>query len=81
MEHPDTAASYNNIGTVHDKMGDYSQALECHFKSLKIREKVLGFEHPDTAASYNNIGTMYDKMGDYSQALEYYFKSLKIKER
>ncbi|CAF4370598.1 unnamed protein product, partial [Rotaria sordida] len=31
--HPDLAASYNNIGLVYDNMGDYSKALEFHEKA------------------------------------------------
>jgi tetratricopeptide (TPR) repeat protein len=76
--HPDTAASYNNIGSVYSKMGDYPQALEYAFKALAIWEEVLGTNHPTTALSYNNIGLLYSDMGDTPQALEYYRKALDI---
>ena len=81
LEHPSTAISYNNIGTVYYNQGDYSKALEYNLKALSIREKVLGLEHPDTTTSYNNIGLVYDNQGDYSKALEYYLKALSIREK
>ena len=83
-EHPDTATTYNNIGSVYWKRSrrdDYDKALEYYFKALAIREKVLGTEHPDTANSYNNIGWVYKALGDYDKALEYYFKDLAISEK
>ena len=80
-EHPSTANSYNNIGTVYSDMGDYDKALEYYFKDLAISEKVLGKEHPDTATSYNNIGTVYSDKGDYDKALEYLFMAKDIREQ
>ena len=80
-EHPDTAESYNDIGTTYDYLGDYTKALEYYFKALDIFEKVLEKEHPFTATSYNNIGLTYDNLGNYPKALEYYFKALDIKEK
>ena len=58
-EHPDTATSYNNIGSIYNNMGDNKKALEYYELSLNIRKKILGEEHPDTATSYNNIGLIY----------------------
>ena len=34
--HPDTAASYNNIGSSYDNKGDYDKALEYYNKCLNI---------------------------------------------
>lgn len=80
-EHEKTATSYNEIGVVYNKKGDYDKALEYSKKALEIREKSLGTEHPDTATSYNNIGAVYKALGDYDKALEYYFKALEIWEK
>ena len=79
-EHPDTAASYNNIANMYYVKGEYDHALEYHEKALAIREKVLGKEHPDTATSYNNIALVYNTKGEYDRALEYYEKALAIVE-
>lgn len=79
-EHPNTAASYNNIGWVYDYLGDYDKALEYYLKALAIREKVLGSEHPDTIIINNNICVVYFTQGDYEKALEYSYKALAILE-
>ena len=80
-EHENIAASYNEIGLVYKRQGDYGKALEYYFKDLAICEKVLGTEHPDTATSYNNIAGVYYAQGDYDKALEYYFKTSEIFEK
>ena len=80
-DHPDTATSYNNIGSVYYRKGDYDRALEYYMKDLEICGKILGKDHPDTAMSYNNIGNVYSDKGDYDRALEYYLKALEIWEK
>ena len=49
-EHPITASSLNNLGTLYCDKGDYDRALPLLQQSLEIRERVLGEEHPDTGA-------------------------------
>ena len=79
-DHPDTAKTYNNIGSVYGDMGDYGKALEYFQKDLRISEKLLGPNHPSTAGTYCSIGEVYRAMGDYDKALEYLQKALKINE-
>ena len=43
-EHPDTATSYNNIGSVYYSLGDNPKALEYLQKALDISKIVLGDE-------------------------------------
>ena len=77
-DHIHVAASYHNIGQVHNAKGEYDKALEYYQKSLAIKLKKLGPDHPDVALSYNNIGAVHDNKGEYDQALEFYQKSLAI---
>ncbi|HAX74953.1 MAG TPA: kinesin, partial [Cyanobacteria bacterium UBA11372] len=49
-EHPDVAASLNNLGLLYIQMGNYAQAEPLYQRALAIREKALGSEHPDVAA-------------------------------
>jgi tetratricopeptide (TPR) repeat protein len=78
-EHPATATSLNNLGTLYVKMGDYAKAEPLLQRALKIREKVLGPGHPDTANSLNNLAQLYRKMGNYAKAESISQRALKIK--
>ncbi|CAF5158063.1 unnamed protein product, partial [Rotaria sp. Silwood1] len=49
QNHPELAASYNNIGMVYDKMGEYSKALSLYERSLEIRKIAFPPNHPDLA--------------------------------
>jgi len=80
-EHPNTAATYNNIALVYDSQGEYVKALEWYETALVIREKMLGNEHPDTAATYSNIANVYDHLGNFANALEWHEKALDIYEK
>ena len=81
IEHPNTAASYKEIGSVYWKHGDYEKAFEYDFKALTIQKQTLGMEHLDTARSYNDIGTVYDNQGNYGKSLEYLLTAASIKEK
>ena len=80
--HPDIAASYNSIGNLHFKKGDYTRALEYYSTAKDMRIALYGADadHPDIADSYNNTGNLHYKMGDKTRATEYYSKkSFEIK--
>ena len=51
LEHADVAASYNNLGLVHRRLGDLKQAKYCQERALDVYLKKLGHEHVDVAAS------------------------------
>lgn len=72
------AQSYNIIGIAYDMKGDYNDALENYFESLKINEELENKK--EIGKNLNNIGVVYDLQKNYEYALEYYFKSLEIKE-
>ena len=50
------ATGYNNLGLVHDKLGDFEKAKEYYQLALSIRQKKLGAENVDVATNYNNLG-------------------------
>ena len=56
IDHPNTATTYHNIGSVYKDKGDYDKSLEYYLKCLIIYEQKLGIDHPNTATAYNNIG-------------------------
>lgn len=76
-DHPDIAASYNNIGYIYECISNYDEALKYYGMSLSIREKVLG-DNSNTATTYNNIASVYDSLGKFKEALTYYNRALEI---
>ena len=80
-DHPDYAASLNNLAALYKSMGNYSAAEPLYLESKAIREQVLGKDHPDYAASLNNLAGLYESMGDYSAAEPLYLESKAIYER
>src|SRR5271165_4919274 len=54
-DHPDTAASYNNVAANLNAQGKYAQAQPLYEKALEIKRRLLTDDHPDTASCYNNV--------------------------
>ncbi len=76
--HPDTAASYTNLGCVCRHVGNSAKAISCHKKALLIRKKTLGPQHLKTAECYNNLAVACKNHGIYDQAIQYYNRALAI---
>ena len=72
------ANSLNNLGVIYKEQGMYSLALDCYFKSLKIKEKAN--DKKGIASSLSNIGEIYRNMKDPQKALEYFEKGLAIRK-
>jgi len=79
-DHPDTAASLNNLAGLLQAQGDYSGARPLYERALAIWEQALGSDHPDTAASLNNLAGLLRAQGDYSAAMPLYERALAIDE-
>lgn len=62
------AECLNNIGCIYEREQYYAKALECHKRSLSIRDKF----QVDIGSCYNNIGNIYYCLGEYNSALENY---------
>ena len=75
------AASYNNLGLVHNKLGDFEKAKEYHELSLSIIQKKLGPENVQVAASYNNLGLVHKQLGGFEKAKEYHEFALSITQK
>ena len=72
------AKSFNNIGLVYEKKGDYENALVQHQKALEIRTRVFGSDHPDVATSYQNLAATYHRQGNHVQTKEMATKAYHI---
>jgi tetratricopeptide (TPR) repeat protein/CHAT domain-containing protein len=80
-EHPDTAASYNNVALCLNAQGRYQEAQEGFQKALAIQRKVLGEEHPATANGYSWVAANLTPQGRYKEAQEASQKALDIQRK
>ncbi len=67
-DHPDTAASYNNLACNLDDRGRAAEAGPLYEKALATRRRALGEDHPDTATSYNNLACNLAAQGRVAEA-------------
>lgn len=73
------ADAYNNIGVLFVNQVKIPQALDYHYRSLKIREEIN--DKAGIAYSLNNIGTIHHYyLEDLSQALDNYLRAIKLYE-
>ncbi len=75
------ASTYNNIGLVHKKLGNFPKALEYYEKSLEIKIECLGGAHVKVAETKENMAIVYEQMGELKKALEMYESVLETKCR
>jgi tetratricopeptide (TPR) repeat protein len=80
-DHPDTAASLNNLGYLLRAQNDLARARPYYERALAIRQKTLGADHSDTATSLNNLGHLLRTQGDLGGARPYYERALAIRQK
>jgi CHAT domain-containing protein/tetratricopeptide (TPR) repeat protein len=79
-DHLNTATSLNNLATLLESMGKYTEARTLFERSLAIREAQLGPDHPSTADSLNNLANPLRSMGLFTEARPLLERSLAIYE-
>ena len=81
-DHPNVAASLNNVGRGLGQLGDLRRALEHFRKALEMQKRIHeNKDHPNVAASLNNVGHGLDQLGDFKRALEHFRKALEMQKR
>ena len=80
-EHASVAGSYNNLGNVLRKLGEYNEAKEYYQKALVITNKNYGLAHAEVVTSYNNLGVVFSDLRQHSKAKEYHEKALVIERK
>lgn len=66
----------NNFGITYENKGDYPNALQQQFKSLRLKEQLR--DNKETAITYIYIGNIYYSLGDYPKSLKYYKEALQL---
>jgi tetratricopeptide (TPR) repeat protein len=72
------ASVSNNIGTLHESLGNLSAARMHLERALKIGEEMFGTRHPKTAIRLNNIGRVTLAQGNAAEALGLHSRALEI---
>jgi CHAT domain-containing protein len=77
-QHPDYAASLNNLADLYTAMGEFSKSEPLLLQARDICKKTLGEQHPTYAGSLNNLAELYRLMGDYSKSESLYLQASDI---
>ncbi|MDM7952924.1 MAG: tetratricopeptide repeat protein [Cyanobium sp. CZS 25K] len=80
-DHPDTAASLNNLGLLYIKERAFAKAEPLLLRALAIRTRILGPDHPFTALSLHNLAWLYDNQSSDAKAEALYLRALVIAEK
>ncbi|MBT33702.1 MAG: hypothetical protein CMO01_28905 [Thalassobius sp.] len=73
------AATYNNIGFTHSKLGDYEKALDNYMQAYELDEKIYG-DGIENEKTLLNIGITYQNLGKPDLAIDYLNEVLEIKD-
>lgn len=80
-EHPATALTLNNFGSLLALRGDFAQAEQMQRAALGTMEKVFGEQHPDTAAVLTSLSLALDRQGKIVEAEASYQRAIDISRR
>ena len=80
-EHPSTALTLNNLGSMLALRGDYAQAEQMQRAALSTMEKVFGEQHPDTAAVLTSLSIALDRQGKIVESEASYQRAIEISRR
>lgn len=75
---PEVADNLNNIGIIHENLGDYGQAFEHYRQALRYNRAKNGTFHINTANNFLNLGTSSLKLDRYDEALAFFDTTLLI---
>jgi len=76
--HPNIAASCNNLAELYRSQGRYSEAEPLYLESVAIIRQSLPPNHADLARGFNNLAVLYESQGRYSEAEPLYLEAVAI---
>jgi CHAT domain-containing protein/tetratricopeptide (TPR) repeat protein len=71
----------NTLANVYTRLGRYDDALAGHYRTLELRERLLGPDDPLVSSSLNNLSIVYRNMRQYDEAERLLLRALDIRER
>ncbi len=80
-EHPDVAASLNNLAGLYSRQGRYAEAEPLYLQALEMIKRLRGEQHPGVASILNNLAELYLRQGRYVEAEPLYLQSLEMIKR
>lgn len=80
-EHPEVAASLNNLAELLRSQGKFVEAEPLYRRSLETWGQQLGQEHPAVATGLNNLAALLVSQGKHVEAVPLYRRSLEIREK
>jgi CHAT domain-containing protein/Tfp pilus assembly protein PilF len=80
-DHPQVAASLNNLATLYVDQGRYVDAEQLFKQVLAMRERAFGPDHPQVAGSLSNLATLYRELNRNADAEPLFKRALEISER
>jgi tetratricopeptide (TPR) repeat protein len=72
---PRLADTYNILGRILSREGDFEKANENYYQALKIQKMNVGYSNKLTATLYNNIGLNMLELGQYNNALQLFMQA------
>jgi len=75
-----SATTLNNLGAVHESLGEYEQAELRYRNSLAVIESIQGPHHPDVAVGLNNLASLYFSQKAFEKAEPLWKRALHINE-
>ncbi|MEH2381666.1 MAG: tetratricopeptide repeat protein, partial [Nostoc sp.] len=81
LEHPNVAATLNNLAGLYKSTGRYSEAEPLYLQALELTKRLQGDNHLDVATSLNNLAGLYESTGRYSEAEPLYLQALELTKR
>ena len=61
------ARTLNNIGLIHDRKGEYHEAIKMYNQSLRFKERE---DQQTIARTLNNIGSIHYEKEEYDEAIK-----------
>ncbi|XP_046849332.1 uncharacterized protein LOC124442868 [Xenia sp. Carnegie-2017] len=81
VDHIDVSYSYNKLGVLLWKNGEYENAKDFLERAMGIQGKTFGPNHVDIAQTYNNLGLVCNDMGEYEKAKDFFERAIDIKTK